>query len=106
MKSLYNKSLRAYVHQQTDENGRIVTYRLNPGATVSVPDNIADIWLKSNEIMEVGKEDKAKDDEIARLKAENEKLKAKAEKAEEEPKEEKKVEKAPAKAKRTRKSKK
>ena len=100
MKSLYNKSLRAYVHQQADENGKIITYRLNPSATISVPDNIADIWLKSNEIMEVGKEDKAKDEEIARLKAENEKLKAEAEKTEEEPEEK------PAKAKRTRKSKK
>ncbi|MBO7733116.1 MAG: hypothetical protein J6S67_11200 [Methanobrevibacter sp.] len=99
MKSLYNKSLRAYVHQQADENGKIITYRLNPGATVAIPDNIADIWLKSNEIMEVGKEDKAKDEEIARLKAENEKLKAEAEKPEEE-------EKKPAKAKRTRKAKK
>ena len=106
MKSLYNKSLRAYVHQQADENGRIVTYRLNPGATASIPDNIADMWLRSDEVMEVGKEDKAKDDEIARLKAENEKLKAEAEKPEEkEP--EADEEKAPAKkAKRTRKSKK
>lgn len=97
MKSLFNKGGRAYVHQLKYEDGRIETFRLNPGSTMAVPDKVADIWLRSDEIMEVGKEDKAKDDEIARLKAENEKLKAKTEKAEE---------KKPAKARRGKKAKK
>lgn len=49
------------------------TYVLEGNAEASFPDEIANIWLKSAEITLV--DDGAKDAEIERLKAENEKLK-------------------------------
>lgn len=47
---------------------------LEPGATKEIPDVIANIWIKTNDVIVV--DDGSKDAEIERLKAENEKLKA------------------------------
>lgn len=69
MKKLYNKSERNYVHS-VQEGGKIVTYRLKPKSDLLVPDDVAKIWLRSHEIMEMGAQDSEKDKEIARLKAE------------------------------------
>lgn len=69
MKKVYNKSERDYVHS-LQEGGKIVTYRLKPKSELLVPDEVAKIWLKSKEIMEIGNKDDEKDKEIARLKAE------------------------------------
>lgn len=49
---------------------------LDAGATKDIPDVIANIWVKTNDVIVV--DDGSKDAEIERLKAENEKLKAMA----------------------------
>lgn len=66
-----NVSKRRYMHQFKDE---IVI--LDAGATKNIPDVIANIWIKTNDVIVV--DDGSKDAEIERLKAENEKLKAQA----------------------------
>lgn len=74
MITVYNNSQRAYVHEIKDGE-KIKVYRLNPHTKLSVPDEVAKIWLKSKEIMEAVNEDK--DAKIAELEA---KLAAKEEK--------------------------
>lgn len=49
---------------------------LDAGATKDIPDVIANIWIKTNDVIVV--DDGSKDAEIERLKAENAKLKAQA----------------------------
>lgn len=68
MKKVYNKSERNYVHT-LQEGDKFVTYRLKPKSELLVPDDVAKIWLRSHEIMEMGSQDSEKDKEIARLKA-------------------------------------
>ena len=64
---VYNDSQRAYVHEIKEGEGKIKVYRLNPKSKLSIPDEVAKIWLKSKEIMEVVKDDK--DAKIAELEA-------------------------------------
>ena len=64
-----NVSKRRYMHSFGDE---III--LEPGATKEIPDVIANIWIKTNDVIVV--DDGSKDAEIERLRAENEKLKA------------------------------
>jgi biotin carboxylase len=66
-----NVSKRRYMHSFGDD---IVI--LEAGATKEIPDVIANIWIKTNDVIVV--DDGSKDAEIERLKAENEKLKAMA----------------------------
>lgn len=60
-----NISERKYIHND------IVLF---VGSTQEVPDEISKIWLNTGDVVKV--DDGSKDDEIARLKAENERLKA------------------------------
>jgi hypothetical protein len=64
-----NVSKRRYMHSFGDE-----LIILEAGATKEIPDVIANIWIKTNDVIVV--DDGSKDAEIERLKAENEKLKA------------------------------
>lgn len=66
MITVYNNSQRAYVHE-IKEGEKIKVYRLNPHTKLAVPDEVAKIWLKSEEIMEAVNEDK--DAKIAELEA-------------------------------------
>ena len=78
MYKLYNNSERNYVHTLKEGN-KFVTYRLKPKSDLLVPDEVAKIWLKSKEIMELGAQNDEKDKEIERLKAELAKTKGKEE---------------------------
>lgn len=62
-----NISQRRYIHNEV---------LLDAGATKEIPAEICKIWLKTGDIVKV--DDGSKDDEIARLKAENARLKAQA----------------------------
>ena len=77
---LFNTSKRTYMHiiKETDEDGneKDVYITLEPRETKEIPDFIAEIWLKGGEVVKVADEE-AKDEEIAKLKAENEELKKK-----------------------------
>lgn len=53
---------------------RDVTVILDAGVTKEIPDFIANIWIKTNDVIVV--DDGSKDAEIEKLRAENEKLKA------------------------------
>lgn len=50
------------------------TVKILAGEEAEIPDHIAELWLKTGKVVKV--DDGAKEKEIARLKAENEKLKA------------------------------
>ena len=80
---LFNTSKRTYMHiiKETDESGneKDIYITLEPRETKDIPDEIAEIWLKGGEVVKVADEE-AKDAEIAKLKAENEELKATAKK--------------------------
>ena len=86
---LINKSRNPLLHSYLNEKKQIVTFILGVNEVKDVEDSLAQNWLKINGIEEfVSPEDaKAKDEEIARLKAELDKQKA--------------VVKAPAKTKKT-----
>lgn len=68
MKKVYNKSERNYVHTVQDGD-KFITYRLKPKSDLLVPDDVAKIWLRSHEVMEMGVQDDDKDKVIAELKA-------------------------------------
>lgn len=70
-KILFNNSKRTYQHNITTEYGNVKFYTIGPKEKKEVPDNIAEIWLKSKEIelFKDNKELEEKDAEIARLKA-------------------------------------
>lgn len=83
---VYNKSKRMYEHGE---------YKLAPGSDIKVPDEVAEIWLATGDIVEYVDPTEAKkaeakatenlkalEDENAKLRAEIEKLKAEAKKAE------------------------
>ncbi len=63
-----NISQRRYIHNEV---------LLDAGATKEIPAEICKIWLKTGDIVKV--DDGSKDEEIARLKAENARLKAQSE---------------------------
>lgn len=70
-----NISKRKYLHYLgKDKEGKNIFAVLLPKETKEIPDDVAQIWLKTGDIVKV--DDGSKDKEIARLKAENEKLKA------------------------------
>ena len=69
-----NISQRKFLHALTDENGEQVIISIEPDETKEIEDFIAEIWLKTGDVVKV--DDGSKDKEIERLKAENEKLKA------------------------------
>ena len=79
---LYNKSKRAYQHSYFDDKNKLVSITLLPKETKEIDDTIAEIWLKTGEVVEYAdpkevKETQAKlEDENAKLKAEIEALKA------------------------------
>lgn len=75
MKKVLNVSKRTYKHTVVDGD-KMVQYTVEPNQCVSVPDEVADLWLRSPEIQEVEKGSEEKDAEIARLKKELEKAKA------------------------------
>ena len=62
------------MHALTDENGEQVIITIEPDETKEIEDFIAEIWLKTGDVVKV--DDGSKDKEIERLKAENAKLKA------------------------------
>lgn len=83
---VYNKSKRMYEHGE---------YKLAPSSDIKVPDEVAEIWLATGDIVEyvdpaeakkaeakAAENLKALEDENAKLRAEIEKLKAEAKKAE------------------------
>lgn len=70
-----NVSKRRYIHALGDEY-----IMLNADESKEIPDEVAKIWIKMGEIVKV--DDGSKDKEIARLKAENKKLKAQSKCAE------------------------
>lgn len=72
-----NVSKRKYMHAVFDENNEQIIISINPDETKEIDDKIANLWLKTGEVVKV--DDGSKDKEIERLKAENEKLKAQAE---------------------------
>ena len=69
-----NISKRKFLHALIDENGEQVIISIEPDETKEIEDFIAEIWLKTGDVVKV--DDGSKDKEIERLKAENEKLKA------------------------------
>lgn len=79
---VYNKSSRKYQHSEFDKDNKLVTIELLPKTDAEIPDEIAKKWLKTGEVVEYVKPEDAKakqaelEEEIAKLKAENEKLKA------------------------------
>ena len=79
---VYNKSSRKYQHSEFDEDNKLITIELPPKTDAEIPDEIAEKWLKTGEVVEYVKPEDAKakqaelEEEIAKLKAENEKLKA------------------------------
>ncbi len=78
---VYNKSSRMYQHSEMDKNNKLVVINLPPKADAEIPDNIAELWLKTGEVVEYVKPEEAKaaqaklEEENAKLKAELEKLK-------------------------------
>lgn len=76
MKKVLNVSKRIYTHQVVNNSG-VITYSVKPNETADIPDDVADLWLRSHEIKLVGEEDRKKDAEIERLKKELEAEKAK-----------------------------
>lgn len=70
MINLLNSGKRVYIHQITDANGDVVTYRIGPNETKDIPEDVAKLWLRSPEIRQVGASDDTKDKEIERLKKE------------------------------------
>lgn len=74
MKKILNTSKRTYMHTIIEE-GNPVEYRAEPNQIVSVPDEVAALWLRSPEIQAVDNGSEEKDAEIARLKKELEKAK-------------------------------
>lgn len=76
-----NISKRKYIHYLgKDEQGKNLFAEISAKETKDIPDAVAEIWLKTGDIVKV--DDGSKDKEIARLKAENEKLKAQSKCAE------------------------
>lgn len=75
MINLLNTGKRIFIHQLTDAEGKIITYRIEPNETKEVPDEIAKFWLRAPEIRKVGASGD-KDAEIERLKKELAKAKA------------------------------
>ena len=67
-----NVSKRRYLHYVDDDH----IYMIDAGQEKEIDDGIAKIWLKTEDIVKV--DNGEKDEEIARLKAENEKLKTQA----------------------------
>lgn len=67
-----NTGKRIYMHQ-IEKDGEPVVYKLKPSEKAEIPDDIASIWIKGGEVQQVA--DDKKDAEIAKLKAENAKLK-------------------------------
>lgn len=67
--------MHSYVEDEGDK-AKTVMVILDSGNTKNIPDFIANIWIKTNDVVVV--DDGSKDVEIERLKAENEKLKAMA----------------------------
>lgn len=68
MKKVLNTSQRIYRHQVIDEKGVATVYMVEPNKTAEVPDDIAELWARSDEIQFVGATSDEKDAEIARLK--------------------------------------
>ena len=69
MINLLNTGKRTFIHQLTDAEGKIITYRIEPNETKEVPNEVAKFWLRAPEIREVGASSD-KDAEIERLKKE------------------------------------
>ena len=78
---VYNKSSRKYQHSEFNKENKLVTIELQPKTDAEIPDEIAEKWLKTGEVVEYVKPEDAKakqaelEAEIAKLKAENEALK-------------------------------
>lgn len=81
---VYNKSSRKYQHSEFNKDNKLVTIELLPKTDAEIPDEIAKKWLKTGEVVEYVKPEDAKakqaelEEDIAKLKAENEKLKKQA----------------------------
>ena len=65
-----NISKRKYVHSVLNERKQAVMIILEPGQNLEVPDEVAEQWLKSGEVIKY-----ADPDEVEQLKAELEALK-------------------------------
>lgn len=88
-----NNSKRTYQHTTLDKDKKIVTLNLYPGENLEVPDDIAELWLKTGEVIEyvdpqeakktaeaAAKKQAALEDENAKLKEQIAKLEAAAKK--------------------------
>lgn len=71
---LYNKSQRIYQHSYLDKNQEVKILNLLPKTTKEIPDEVAEKWLNTGDVVEYVKPEEAKAVE-AELKAENEALK-------------------------------
>ena len=76
---VYNKSSRMYQHTYFDKENKFHAINLMPKTDAEIPDDIAEKWLKTGEVVEYVKPEEAKAKEAA-LEEENAKLKAEIEK--------------------------
>ena len=94
---LENKSERTFQHSYIDKNKKLVTLNLKPNTHMEIPNKVAEIWLKTGEVVEYVDPAEAKkaaeeaekiqaelEKENADLKAYIKKLEAEAKKAAEE----------------------
>lgn len=75
---VYNKSSRMYQHTYFDDKNVFHAINLRPKTDAEIPDDIAEKWLKTGEVVEYVKPEDAKAKEAA-LAEENAKLKAELE---------------------------
>ena len=75
---VYNKSSRMYQHTYFDKENKFHAINLMPKTDAEIPDDIAEKWLKTGEVVEYVKPEEAKAKEAA-LAEENAKLKAELE---------------------------
>lgn len=83
---LHNKSSHPFQHSYFDKNMDLISIEINAGEIKDIDDEIAEIWLKTGQVVEFVEPQEAKEEknellkEIEKLKAENEELKTKEEK--------------------------
>lgn len=75
---LHNKAKHAFQHSIYDTKEGVKIIEIGAGEIKNIPNDIAEIWLKTGEVVEFvePKQAKALEDENAKLKAELEKLQA------------------------------
>ena len=74
---IQNKAKHAFQHSYMDAKQVLQIIEIQPGEVKDIPEEVAKVWLKMDDVVEFvePKEAKALEDENAKLKAELEKLK-------------------------------